>query len=308
VGDRIPIATIPGLISPWVGSDIRISPAGSAFTIERVFLQRTDAPGAGGVVTASVRNATGGGGDGIELSIVGTKTDSSKTGSVTVGVSEAVYVRVSAADSESMNLRGWFEITGGSVVTGLLTTLVRVKRELGITGSEDDGILNELIESVTGEIQGALRCRFIQTTATSEKQDSIGDYYIPLDHYPVVSIASVSESSNVLVADTDYEATEQDKAAGRITRLASGDPATWAAGKRVVEVTYDYGYASVPDAIVQAATELAAYDYQTADPGGRRLGLNSKVLSSGGDASYSSREELWNAQRSRFAAYIRSVF
>jgi len=253
MSDRVPICTIPGLVSPLVDVDVMIAPANVAMLITRVFLQRTD-NGAGDVVTASVRNATAGGGEGISVTLASTEDEQTATGSITVEATEPVYLRVSAADANSQNLRGWFEVDGAAGVTSALTTLARVKQFLDITASGDDDLINNLIASVSAEVQGWLDRAIIQATATDERLDSIGDSKLHTHYFPIISVSSLTENGSALVEDTGFETKEWDKLAGCLVRTSGGYPAAWAVGSRVVTLTYSHGYATVPAGITQAAT------------------------------------------------------
>ncbi len=300
MSDRVPIGTVPGLIAPLLNVDVMIAPASVAYTITRVFLQRTDQTS--GTVTASVRNATSGGGEGIAVSIAGTASEATATGLITVEATEPAYLRVTVDDAQSQNLRGWFEVEGTAGVTAALTTLARVKQFLPLTGSADDDLINNLIAGVSDEVQKALVRRFITTTATNEKHSSGGHTVLILDHYPVISVASVTESATALVDGTDFEATERDLAVGKLVRISGTTPIVWVSGNRNIAVTYDHGYAAVPEAIVQSATELVAYDYRSAKGW---FGLTGRVLDTGGDSEYRSRDDIWQAQKHRFAGYTR---
>ena len=306
MSDRVPICTIPGLVSALVDVDVMVAPADVAKFVTRVFLQRTD-NGAGDVVTAALHNATGGGGDSIAVTLASTEDEQVATGSMTVEASEALYLRVSDADPNSQNLRGWFEVDGTAGVTSALTNLARVEQFLKIPGSGDDDIINNLVAAVSGEIQGWLDRAIIQATAKDEKLDSIGDAKLHTRHFPIISISSLEENGSALVEDTGFECLEQDKLAGALVRISGDSPIGWASGRRVVKLTYDHGYASVPEAIVQAATELVAFDYlQSGASAQKRFGLSGSASDTGGGVTYTTREQLWEACKPRLSPYRRA--
>lgn len=295
----VPISTIPTLISSLYLVDVMVSPATVRRTITRLFLARTDNV-SGGTVTASVRNAISGGGEGIEVTLSGAESEDTNTGAVVVEASEPIYLRVTADDGESRNLRGYMEIDQAVTISGgLLTTLVRVKAFGRITTSADDTMLNELIASASDEVQQWCRRQFVQTTATAEKHNPRGAELF-LQHSPVVSVTSVTEHDTALVEDTDFEVLEEDKQVGRLVRLSGDVPVMWAQALRAVSVTYDHGYSSVPDAIAQLATELVVHDYNQAKG---RFGLSSKVLDTGGGSTYRTRPDIWRDSAHRASAY-----
>lgn len=303
-----PIGTLPGITSQLNDVDILIATLASGGTVTGALLRHTDYDDGGATntsVVGSIRNATGGGGDGIAFTIVDQTQSIQVSGSLSIAAGGSVYLRVSAG-SASMSLTGWISLEGGVQVTTALTDLTRVKRFLGISVTTDDALLTNLINAVSDEIQKALRRTIIQATATAEKYDSIGDSEIILRNRPVVSVASVLELTTALVEDTGWEAGAQDLAVGRLVRISGGLPIGWARGTRVVVVTYDHGLATVPEALAEMATELVAYDYRQSKPGGGRLGLANKPIDQGGSPSFLDREAIWAAQRHRFEPYQRA--
>ena len=104
-----PIPLFPGYAASLFEYDLILVPAGEAYTVKTLFLQRTEAPSGGETVTAFVRNATGGGGSGFSVSLTGTATENSASGTLEVSASETLYLRVTAGES-SLNLSGWVEV------------------------------------------------------------------------------------------------------------------------------------------------------------------------------------------------------
>ena len=306
MGDRVPIGTLVGLTSQLNSVDILLGTFTAASSVSRVFVRHTDYDDGGATNTAiagNIRNATGGGGSAIAFTIANQTQSGVATGSLAVAAGGSVYLRLTTG-SASMNLTGWFEVTdtGTGTDTTALTNLARVKEFLGITGSTDDSLLSNLINAVSDEIQGAIGRKILETTATAERIDSAGFSRLALPHCPIVSIASLSESAVALVENTDYESKATDRAAGVLVRLSGTDVVSWARGDGAVIATYNHGYATVPEAVIQAATELVAFDYGLSAPGGKRLGLTGTVLPAGGQSSYSTRADLWRTQRQRLRA------
>lgn len=305
MSDRVPICTFPGLVSQLVDQDRMVAPADVAKLITRVFLQRTDDE-AGDEVVAAIHNATGGGGDKIEVTIASGESEAAASGSITVEASEPTYLRVSAADSNSQNLSGWFQVDGTAGVTVLLTSFALVEQWLDDNTGQDD-LINNLVARVSGEIQSWLRRKIIRVDDEVEKIDSIGDTRICTRHSPIIEIGSLTESGSALVEDTGFECTAADKLSGSLVRLSGGYPTAWAAGERVVTVTYDHGYANVPEEITAAATELVAWDYYQSPASKQgRFGLTGAALDTGGTSTYTTREQLWEAQKPRLSPYRRA--
>lgn len=304
MSDRVPICTFPGLVYSLFETDRMVAPADVAKFITRVFLQRTDNE-AGDEVVASIRNAAAGGGEGIEVTLASGESEGTASGTLTVEADEPTYLWVSASDTNSQNLSGWFQVDGTAGVTSLLTNLARVEQFLDKDTGDDD-LINNLVAAVSSEIQGWLDRAIIQATATDERLDSIGDSRLHTRYFPIISISSLEERQTALVEDTGFECKERDKLSGALVRISGGYPIGWASGQRVVTLTYDHGYATVPPAIVQAATELVAFDYRQSGAGGGRFALDGKVLDSGGTSGYRTRDDIWEAIKPRIAPFRRA--
>lgn len=83
---------------------------------------------------------------------------------------------------------------------------------------------------------------------------------IQLQHWPIVSVTSVHESTDspraydagaLLTADTDYQVSAE---AGQIRRLEDSELTAWPRGYRAIQVVYDSGYQDVDGSPVGAAT------------------------------------------------------
>jgi len=311
MSDRIPIGTIPGITSALDDVDILIATLGVACTVTRVLLRHTDYDDSGATdtsVTGTIRNATAGGGEGISFTIADQTESIVATGSLVVDADESIYLRVSSGNTTSANLTGWVEVSGAAGVTTALTSLARVKEFLNISDSSSDAKINTLIAAVSDEVQSEIDRKIIQSTATDEKVDSDGSEIITLNEYPIISVASLEENAVALVEGTDFEAEAQDLEAGQLVRISGSYPIAWLSGNRVVKVTYDHGYSTVPEAIKQAATELVAFDLLQEKRSGSRFGLGDKIGDAGGSSTYLTRLDIWKAQRTRLNPYRRMSF
>lgn len=304
--DKVPIGTHPGKATNLVDEDLILAPPEAVvYTIERLFLRRTDSTT--DALVATIRNATGGGGDGLSCTIADSKESGvSSAAAITVDIGESVYLRVSSANALSLNVSGWFETEGTTGVTTALTNLARVKRFWGIGVGDFDVILNEMIASVSAEIQSWLHRKILQTTATAEKPDApLGSDILQLKHLPIVSIDSISELGNALVEDTDFESLEGDREVGQVRRISGDAPSAWTTARRRISVTYDHGYATVPKDVEQAATELVVFDFIQSQPSQKRFMLRGTAHDAGGTGEYQSRADCWEAQIPRLASYGR---
>lgn len=294
MSDRVPIGTHPGSISGLIDQDLIVAPpAVASYSVDSLFLRTTD--DTTDDLVASIRNATGGGGDGLACTIAdGEESGVSSGSAITVDVDESLYIRVTAGNALRMNLSGWFQIEGPPGVTALLTSLLRVKTYWGISGTDDDTLIYSLILEVSGRIQNWVGDDILQTTATAEKHTlPLGDHILQLNHRPIVSIASITEAGTALVEDTDFECGEAEKKLGQVIRISGGYPASWNTGERRISATYDHGFATVPEEIAEAATRLATSRYLLTKPGGGRLALRGSSHDPGGAGEYMAPEEVW---------------
>ena len=281
MSDRVPICTIPGLVSQLVAVDVLVAPADVVKLLTRVFLQRTD-NGAGDIVSADLRNATGGGGEGISVTLGDGDSEAVAAGAITVEASEGLYLRVTAADASSQNLRGWFEFQDDSIdVTSALTNLARVKQFALITDSASDALLNSIIAGVSSRMQSYLGRAIVQETITAEKHDGRDRDTLQLDAFPViVPPAVVVRSVGTVVEATTYEV---DAARGHVVKVTDGAAGAWPAGRRNLEVDYTAGYAAVPEDLVLAATQQVVFLYQRR---GARVAERGSTLELGGGSQY----------------------
>jgi hypothetical protein len=115
--------------------------------------------------------------------------------------------------------------------------------------------------------------------------DCIGGTRLFLPELPVTFLASVFEDGELLVVDDDYKLGEH----GILHRIGT----TWTVGIQIIEITYDHGYAVIPDDIISIATRAASRAYQAglraeemaAIPGITALSLGDYSVSFGGEGA-----------------------
>jgi len=132
-----------------------------------------------------------------------------------------------------------------------LTSLDAVKRELSISGTSDDARLLAYIDQASAVIADYLGRPLGRETVAETLRLSAASETIMLSRWPVVSVTSVVEDGETLVA-ADYEIDRS-----FAYRLFDDERARWPAVK--VVLTYVAGY-DLPDgvapAIERAATQL----------------------------------------------------
>jgi len=269
---------IAGLISAPVAASQT-----NAFSVENILSEMTirlsDPPGTGNSITVRLQNNQAGDDLTEAVTLSNLETFKQSTGlSMAVGT---LWLEVSAVGGTptAMNLSGEYVMNSVTGVTDPFTTLAKVKLDADIAGTDADRdtVLNSLIAGVTNEMQKWMGRSIVQATATAEKQDGHNSDEIYLDHYPIIEVTSLTEGGTALVEDTDFEGIEQDLEDGKLVRISGDDPVQWANGRRNIVVTYDYGYVTIPETLVMAATSLAVARYkETVQSGSGWRGLLSK--------------------------------
>jgi len=142
-----------------------------------------------------------------------------------------------------------------------LTTLDAVKRHLGLSGSESDTLLGELIDAASEAIERYCGREFDEVERT-EYHDG-GSAAVVLRARPVSTVASVHDdpargfSDGSLVDPGRYVV---DGLAG-IVELETG---RFSRGIRSVKVVYTGGYSSVPDDVGRSCVLLVAHWFSQA--------------------------------------------
>ena len=163
---------------------------------------------------------------------------------------------------------------GTTASGGAFCTATQIKAYLNISGSDDDTLFAALAGRATEAVQKYCGRDFTSTTYT-EYYDGGGFSKLVLDHRPIVSVASVYDDRDrawavsSLIAATDYLTRDN---AGIVEWLSSSSafPSTsayFADGQLNVKITYTAGYASIPDAVVQASIMLVAVLYHRGQQG-----------------------------------------
>lgn len=123
-----------------------------------------------------------------------------------------------------------------------MTTLARVKSELGITDTTNDALLQIKIDEASDDIEASLGYRPAQETVTETFWREYNDYqapeYIVLNRTPVTNIASITLNDET-VDPSRYRLDDQ---TGQLYALdSSGYPCGWIIWKDLV-INYTGGY------------------------------------------------------------------
>lgn len=111
-------------------------------------------------------------------------------------------------------------------------------------------------------------CQIFCPTVTTEKYDIESEQdVLQLDNYPIITLTELKDDGNIvdladlLVYEDEGFIKIKEEFAGINTLI---DPGPFTPGRQKVEVTYTFGYASVPKEIEWAATVLSASIASTA--------------------------------------------
>ena len=160
----------------------------------------------------------------------------------------------------------------------------QVKDYLKITGATWDALIGELIDGVTDSIQSDTKRKFKQATYTNEDYNGNGTRILILKNYPIISVASLYDDVNrdfgasTLIAAADYIVWKDE---GEIELVEE----KFTTGVGNVRITYDAGFAVIPQDLRDACREEAAGIFERSKKGKAALGLDS-ASDEGGSESY----------------------
>jgi len=287
---------IPGLFAGWVDVPLTVAYFSAPNTLTEVTF-RLGVPASGGTVTVELNTQSDGLGDQISVVIADGADIGTGTGNVTITAGSYLYQIITAEPSTNAeNLSGDYTVSQTSGVTTLMTSLSRMKADLGVTSTDAtrDLLFNYIMAGVSSRMQNYMDRKIIQQTTTAERIDSIGDIYVQTHHYPIISVSALTENTTALTEGTGFEMKELDLEIGRIVRIADtdGTPTSWASGKRVVTLTYINGFAYVPEDLIGVATSLSVNAYHESESSGRGWrGLGAKGVDPSSSVSFD--KDLW---------------
>ncbi len=152
--------------------------------------------------------------------------------------------------------------------SGDLTNAANVKEYLGLSGSDDDTFIGNLIDRASEGIENYCRRKFTSTQHT-EYYDGRGEPRLVLNQRPIISVTSVHDDldrafgGGALIDSSDY-ITRDDEGVIEYLSSASTFPGTGACfydGQLNVKVVYTAGYATIPTDVEQACIMLCALLY-----------------------------------------------
>ena len=150
-----------------------------------------------------------------------------------------------------------------------LATTDDLKALLSIRHAEDDALLLRLVGAASEWFEKQAGRTFLSTEYV-EVQDGNGATAIAPRMYPVVSVSHVFVAGVELTESTAY-GVDGWYQHGDLIRIRGG---VFTAGEGNVEITYQAGYAAVPNDVNQAVLEVAGLMYRERD----RYGQQSKTM------------------------------
>ena len=165
----------------------------------------------------------------------------------------------------------------------VLCSLTNLKTILTISGTGEDGRLEDALHHATNMILTYIDRTIVQTSYT-EYRDGTGTPFLNLHHYPLIGNPTTVNVDNDrdfpaslnLDVDDDYLV----ESAEGILRIVMSPifglgQAIWPLGVQNVKVVYSAGYATVPRDLERICGEFAAFLYK--ERGGQRANLTTSV-------------------------------
>jgi len=151
-----------------------------------------------------------------------------------------------------------------------LTSLSKVKTYLGITGSDDDELLESLIDAASSAIKKFCRSSIVASDYT-EYHDGAGGRCLILRQRPINSIASIYDDldrrypEESLIDADDYTF----KSESALVIYTGGK---FQEGIKNVKITYNAGYGAAPEDVDLGCRMQVASWYNRASQGGDGIG------------------------------------
>ena len=162
-----------------------------------------------------------------------------------------------------------------------LTTLASVKIHLGISGSTEDDLLNQLIDCVDSVIHHYTGRKSFESASRTEYLDGNGKDELFLAHRPLTSVTGVwVDPDGYYGKGTDafpsanewtegsYFVPQSEEAAEQNASMLVAINRVWPEGRGNIKVTYTAGYETIPADLELAANTLIALIRKGAEEGG----------------------------------------
>lgn len=194
---------------------------------------------------------------------------------------ELILRPVDGGNGFASGLGGWLDVDLVAVdaPSGAdLTTLAAVKQYQGIAGTDQDALIQSIIAEVSRKMARWMRREIGPHTVAGELHDGTGaSDVLLLRHFPVTAVSAVAVDGEAL-AGGDFAF---DAESGALYYQPGGSSSPWPAGRRNVSVTYDAGFAAVPEDLRGAARVQVVWELKRSKAHGGRLGERSTIVGDG---------------------------
>lgn len=155
------------------------------------------------------------------------------------------------------------------IVDYALTTIAKAKTHLGISGTDDDTLLERIVNYATDFIESYCDRRFDKTTYSNELYDGDDfDYWLYLKNLPITTLTKI-EQNNGTTDEPDWD--ELDEGDDYEKYLTEGKIYIYdrVTGKRNYRVNYEAGYTTIPYDLEMLCIRLVARIYEKRKSEGR---------------------------------------
>lgn len=162
-----------------------------------------------------------------------------------------------------------------------LTTLPKVKIHLGISGSGEDDLLNQLIDEVDSVIQHYTGRKSFDSASRTEYLDGNGKDELFLAHRPLTDVTGVwvdpdgyyGKGTDAFPSEDEwtegsYFVPQSEEAAEENASMLVAINRVWPEGRGNIKVTYTAGYETIPADLELAANMLVALTRKGRKEGG----------------------------------------
>ncbi|MCR3759154.1 phage gp6-like head-tail connector protein [Clostridium felsineum] len=170
------------------------------------------------------------------------------------------------------------------LASNALVDLASVKEYLNISDTTKDNFLIRKINAASTLVEQYIN-RSLKVNSYTENLQGNNRQYLTLMNYPLVSVESVSFFDNIL-DPSQYNVDDYCMKRGMIYKETGwtsndfligigGDPVP---GKKIIQVQYHAGYATIPEDIQDAVIDLVALKFKESIYGDNRFGIESESV------------------------------
>lgn len=168
-----------------------------------------------------------------------------------------------------------------------LITLEQLKAHLGISGTDEDTKLTNIVNAVDDFVSTYTNRTMELTSYTDVIMDGPGTNALTLDEYPLDSVWEIYENNDFVSVVAYSDRVESGEAGYWIADYSNSiiyNSDCWTRGRGVLKISYSAGYSSLPGDLYLACLRVGEYFYSTHNKAGiRSEGLGSYSYSLSND-------------------------